>query len=359
MIDALTVREYLTLTMWATFLGTGTGLAGSLAQFVGGMKDRLGTGRAGNLARLFSSFTLLTLAAALLLNVLALVARYLEVRHMPAQTMFEVLALGTASGLFAMLLVILALRVHRIQGVMRGMSDLFLAIVLAGSGFTLLYILGMDSTGRALPPALQSYWFTPHIIAYTFSYWTLGLAYLAALLYLSLRVWRRWLIGEGPALGGVRIWGLLAFVFLMPFAQVFNVPVFLLAALVVLLARAVGSKMAWFETWDKGIDRFCWTVFLVGFPFLTAGLIQGALWAQEAWAIYWGWDSKEVSALISWLVYAIYLHLRFVAGWRGERGLWLVLLGGVSIFITFQLFGYLPASQSSLHRYTDSSVAPL
>ena len=65
-----------------------------------------------------------------------------------------------------------------------------------------------------------------------------------------------------------------------------------------------------------------------------------------------------MSALISWLFYVIYLHLRYVAGWRGEKGMWILASGGLSIYITFQLFGMLPASQSSLHRYTDMEEVP-
>ena len=132
----------------------------------------------------------------------------------------------------------------------------------------------------------------------------------------------------------------------------------LVTGVIAALSKRVGSHLAWFDRWEQGSDRFTWLIFVVGFPFLTAGLIQGGLWAQEAWALYWGWDSKEVSALISWLFYVIYLHLRYVAGWRGEKGMWILAFGGLSIYITFQLFGYLPASQSSLHRYTDMSVVP-
>jgi ABC-type transport system involved in cytochrome c biogenesis permease subunit len=118
------------------------------------------------------------------------------------------------------------------------------------------------------------------------------------------------------------------------------------------------SGMQWYQTWERESDNFTWLIFVVGFPFLTSGLIQGALWAQEAWANYWGWDSKEVSALISWLFYLIYLHLRLIAGWRGEKAMMLLCAGALSIYITFQLFGYLPDSQKSLHRYTDMESLP-
>ena len=63
-------------------------------------------------------------------------------------------------------------------------------------------------------------------------------------------------------------------------------------------------------------------------PFLTAGLWMGAFWAQEAWANYWGWDSKENSALISWLIYIIYIHLRMLGGYRGQKAMAVLMAGG-------------------------------
>ena len=109
---------------------------------------------------------------------------------------------------------------------------------------------------------------------------------------------------------------------------------------------------------ERELDEVSFRAFAVGIPFLTAGLWMGAFWAQEAWANYWGWDSKENSALISWLVYIVYIHLRMLGGYRGEKAMAVLMGGALSIFITFQVFGYLPDSQKSLHRYTDDGVAP-
>ena len=93
-------------------------------------------------------------------------------------------------------------------------------------------------------------------------------------------------------------------------------------------------------------------------PFLTAGVWMGSFWAQEAWANYWGWDSKENSALITWLVYVAYIHLRMLGGYRGAKAMSVLVGGAAAVFMTFQLFGYLPDSQKSLHRYTDDGVTP-
>lgn len=73
------------------------------------------------------------------------------------------------------------------------------------------------------------------------------------------------------------------------------------------------------------------------FPFLTIGLTSGAAWASDAWGRYWGWDPKETWALITWLVYALYLHLLIVRGWRGKRMAALAVVG--FIFVIFTFFG--------------------
>ncbi len=89
----------------------------------------------------------------------------------------------------------------------------------------------------------------------------------------------------------------------------------------------------------------------IGFPFLTAGLLMGAVWGQEAWATYWGWDIKETWAFITWLVFLIYFHMRMVPGLRGLASGWVVVVGGLSIGLTWLCMHLLPESLSSLHVY--------
>ena len=296
------------------------------------------------------------------LNLTAQTARFFEVMHWPAQTMYEVIPLGTTAGFLSCLVLYFVLGLQRTCGAARGFSDLFLAVIFLGAWLTLVSVLKLDPTGRALPPALQSYWFSTHITAYMFGYFTLFIATAAAWLLFCFKFWRGVLDGQNHPMSSLTKWGVPSFALISaPFGPMglgLGPGLLLVTGVIAALSKRVGSHLAWFDRWEQGSDRFTWLIFVVGFPFLTAGLIQGGLWAQEAWALYWGWDSKEVSALISWLFYVIYLHLRYVAGWRGEKGMWILAFGGLSIYITFQLFGYLPASQSSLHRYTDMSVVP-
>jgi ABC-type transport system involved in cytochrome c biogenesis permease subunit len=77
--------------------------------------------------------------------------------------------------------------------------------------------------------------------------------------------------------------------------------------------------------------------------------MAGAIWAQYAWGRYWGWDPKEVWALITWVVYAAYLHARATAGWRGKAAAYVALLGFATFlfnFVGINLFG------TGLHSYS-------
>ncbi|MGD6831473.1 c-type cytochrome biogenesis protein CcsB [Sutcliffiella halmapala] len=86
------------------------------------------------------------------------------------------------------------------------------------------------------------------------------------------------------------------------------------------------------------VDEISYRAVTIGFPVFTlGGLIFAAIWAQIAWTRYWAWDPKEVWALITWLFYAAYLHLRLSKGWEGEKSAWLTLVGFA--IILFNLIG--------------------
>jgi cytochrome c-type biogenesis protein CcsB len=90
-----------------------------------------------------------------------------------------------------------------------------------------------------------------------------------------------------------------------------------------------------------------WSV-LIGFPLLTLGVALGAYWANTAWGRYWGWDPKETSAFITWLVYAGYLHARGLRGWEGKRAAYLLLGGYAAVLFTYFAVNFLI---SGLHSY--------
>ncbi|MCE7080297.1 c-type cytochrome biogenesis protein CcsB [Streptomyces sp. ST2-7A] len=96
------------------------------------------------------------------------------------------------------------------------------------------------------------------------------------------------------------------------------------------------------------LDRFAYRINAVVFPLWTFTIIAGAIWAENAWGRYWGWDPKEVWSFITWLGYAAYLHARATAGWRGRKAAYLAIFA----FLCF-LFNYYGVNMfvDSLHSY--------
>ncbi len=234
----------------------------------------------------------------LMLLVATVYRRGVEVGHAPFQTLYEVYLVLAVSLVAAYLLIHVSggLEVLRRAGTV--LVSLFGSLTCVATAVILFMGLNAGDFQTDLPPALQSPWFVPHVVVYLFGYGSLGLAVASASLYL------------------------------------------------------IGGKLGRLsdETLDT-VDQFTHRIIAMGFPFLTAGLIMGSLWAYEAWANYWAWDSKEVWSLISWFTYLIYMHLRLIKGWRGRPAAWVVIVGGAAIAITLLLFGYLPASMTSVHKY--------
>jgi len=233
-----------------------------------------------------------------LLLLVTIWARGVEVGHAPFQTLYEVYLLLAVSLAASYLLIWLSGGLSILKKAGPALVYAFGAFTAVSVGVVLGLGLRVGDFQTDLPPALQSPWFVPHVIVYLFGYGSLGLAMVASVIYL----------------GGART-----------------------------------GKLS--DDALKTVDAFTHRIIAMGFPFLTAGLIFGSLWAYEAWANYWAWDSKEVWSLITWFAYLVYMHLRLVRGWRGKPAAWMVVLGGASIFVTLLLFGYLPASITSVHNY--------
>ncbi len=85
----------------------------------------------------------------------------------------------------------------------------------------------------------------------------------------------------------------------------------------------------------KEIERTMERAVALGLPWLTLAIITGAIWAQNAWGRYWGWDPKETWALITWLWYLLFLHVRPLRSWRGKRSAWLAVAGFSLVLFTF------------------------
>nr|YP_009027653.1 cytochrome c heme attachment protein [Neoporphyra perforata]AGQ17168.1 cytochrome c heme attachment protein [Neoporphyra perforata]AHB35147.1 cytochrome c heme attachment protein [Neoporphyra perforata]AHB35355.1 cytochrome c heme attachment protein [Neoporphyra perforata]AIA19518.1 cytochrome c heme attachment protein [Neoporphyra perforata]AIA19727.1 cytochrome c heme attachment protein [Neoporphyra perforata] len=98
----------------------------------------------------------------------------------------------------------------------------------------------------------------------------------------------------------------------------------------------------------ESIDNLSYRTIGLGFPLLTIGIIAGAVWANEAWGSYWSWDPKETWALITWLIFASYLHSRITKSWQGKKPAILASLGFVVVWICYLGVNFLG---KGLHSY--------
>ncbi|MCK4738433.1 MAG: c-type cytochrome biogenesis protein CcsB [Deltaproteobacteria bacterium] len=83
------------------------------------------------------------------------------------------------------------------------------------------------------------------------------------------------------------------------------------------------------------LDELSYRSIAVGFPFLGIGIVSGAVWANAAWGQYWSWDPKETWSLITWFIYAAYLHARVTRGWRGRKAAYLAVVGFIAIIFLY------------------------
>jgi len=100
------------------------------------------------------------------------------------------------------------------------------------------------------------------------------------------------------------------------------------------------------------LDRIAYRTTIFAFPVFGFGVIFGAIWAEEAWGRYWGWDPKETVSFIAWVVYAAYLHARSTAGWRDKKAAWINVVGFVAM--VFNLF-FINLVTVGLHSYAGVS----
>ena len=106
------------------------------------------------------------------------------------------------------------------------------------------------------------------------------------------------------------------------------------AAAVVYLAQGDTNRFARLPD-SQTLDDIAYRSVMVGFPLLAIGIALGAYWANSAWGRYWGWDPKETSALVTWLIYGIYLHIRGLRNWSGTRSAVVLIAGFGAVMFTY------------------------
>jgi cytochrome c-type biogenesis protein CcsB len=113
------------------------------------------------------------------------------------------------------------------------------------------------------------------------------------------------------------------------------------------LAQGKDDRFGWLPG-HKVLDEVAYRAVIIGFPVFAALIILGSYWASIAWGRYWGWDPKETSALVTWLIYAVYLHARSLRGWAGRPAALILVMGFGAMLFTY--FGNLYFS--GLHSYS-------
>lgn len=117
--------------------------------------------------------------------------------------------------------------------------------------------------------------------------------------------------------------------------------------------RSAGEAGGRFGSMDEGFRRWTHRLVLFGFPFLTFAIFSGAAWANDAWGRYWSWDPKETWSLITWTVYAAYLHAKTIGRWKNTPASVLNMLGFICMIMTFIGINWLVKLLNipSLHTY--------
>ncbi len=213
-----------------------------------------------------------------------------DVGHIPVSNLYEVFVL------FSLITALLYLYYEGHYGT-RALGAFVLLVISAAVGFLMWYSIARDAQQiQPLVPALQSWWMKIHVPANFIGYGSFALSAMVAVAYLMKE--RGVLADRLPAL--------------------------------------------------EVLDDVMYKSIAVGFAFFTIATILGALWAAEAWGGYWSWDPKETWALIVWLNYAAWLHMRLMKGLRGTAAAWWALTG--LIVTTFAFLG-VNMFLSGLHSY--------
>ena len=265
-----------------------------------------------------------------------------DIGHIPVSNLYEVFVM------FCWMTALFYLY-YESQYRTRAMGAFVMLVVSAAVGFLLWYTLVREAHEiQPLIPALQSWWMKLHVPANFIGYGTFALAAMLGFAYLIKQQAEetRWY-----KLAPIWVFGIALCFVPIAFRQrgvgeaggSYWLGYALVAALIVgtilLGRRRIAARLPSFEV----LDDVMYKSIAVGFAFFTIATVLGALWAAEAWGGYWSWDPKETWALIVWLNYAAWLHMRLMKGLRGTVASWWALAGlavttfafiGVNMFLT-------------------------
>jgi cytochrome c-type biogenesis protein CcsB len=228
----------------------------------------------------------------LFVHTLALIWRTIESGHAPFTNMYESLSFLAWSGALAYIVIEYKYKIWK--------PGPYLMLIIIGI-MALASSPLMPSEAAPLMPALQSYWLWLHVSVTLLGEAFFAIAFVTSIMYLLADSREK----KGTAKEG-----------------------------------AISS--------DK-LDSISYRCVSVGFPLFTlGGLVFGMVWAYNAWGRYWSWDPKETWSLITWFVFALYLHTRIVMGWKGRRSALIAIIGFLAAMFTYFGVNYLLAG---LHSY--------
>lgn len=226
-------------------------------------------------------------------HTLALIWRTIESGHAPFTNMYESLSFLAWSGILAYIIVEYKYKIRKA-------GPYLMLIVIAIMALASSPLMPKEAT--PLIPALQSYWLWLHV-----SVTLLGEAFFAMAFIMSIM----YLVADSREKKGIR------------------------------KESALSSER---------LDSISYRCVAIGFPLFTlGGLVFGMVWAYNAWGSYWSWDPKETWSLITWFVFALYLHTRIVMGWKGRRSALIAIIGFLAALFTYFGVNYL---LTGLHSYT-------
>ena len=266
-----------------------------------------------------------------------------DLGHIPVSNLYEVFVL------FAIITSLFYLYYEKRYNT-RALGGFVMLIVTSTVVFLMWYSITRDAYHiQPLVPALKSWWMKIHVPANFIGYGTFSLAAMVGFAYL---------VKEN---GHTRSWAKLAPLFIMGVLLAAEPMVFrsdglsatwmiyfgigaVVVGSILLFRRPIADKLPSFEV----LDDIMYRAIAIGFAFFTVATILGALWAADAWGAYWQWDPKETWALIVWLNYAAWLHLRLMKGMRGTVSAYWALVG---LLITGFAFLGVNMFLSGLHSY--------
>ncbi|PWF21804.1 c-type cytochrome biogenesis protein CcsB [Corticimicrobacter populi] len=266
-----------------------------------------------------------------------------DMGHIPVSNLYEVFVL------FALVTALFYLYYER-RYATRALGGFVMLVVASMVVFLFWYSLTRDAQQiQPLVPALKSWWMKLHVPANFIGYGTFSLAAMVGFAYL---------VKEN---GESRSWRTLVPLFIMGVLLMAEPMVFrteglsatwaiyfglgaIVAGGILLARRPIAARLPSLEV----LDDIMYRAIAVGFAFFTVATILGALWAADAWGAYWQWDPKETWALIVWLNYAAWLHMRLIKGLRGTLAAYWALVG---LLITGFAFLGVNMFLSGLHSY--------